>query len=450
MVRHYEGTLGVFDYDDEMFRLLEDDCGHYLCYNYSKDISLPNGILSTRKMFYNCKLPKGFTLGSEFDTSKVTDMSSMFEECKMSEGFSLGDKFITSNVENMKGMFEGCTMPKNFSLGDSFDTSNVQSMWHMFCSCSMSEDFSLGVKFDTSNVKDTRGMFSGCELPKDFSLGDKFDTSNVENMDSMFWVCSMQKGFSLGDKFNTSKVKNMSWMFYNCTLPEGFTLGDKFDTTNVKDMRSMFEDCELPEGFNLGNKFNTSNVKDMHSMFEECKLSEGFMLGDKFDTSSVETTENMFRGVLFPKDADYRGVIRSFDFNSIKNMKGMFEGSTLLSGVPLESVLKHVKTLETTECMKVLMSLLKEGNSLAEARKKMLNNPIFTADIIERAEDNLKNKLNQKCSDAITSLFSVKDAEEECSKYTVGEVCDELLSKGFPKEVVTESIVDYLKDQVLV
>ena len=187
---HYEGELGVFDYDPREFRIERLDDFDYLHYHGSgKSIDLPDGCINTRYMFSYCGLPKGFTLGEHFNTSKVTCMESMFLRCNLKEGFSLGECFDTSNVTNMENMFQECVLPRAFSLGEHFDTSNVTDMCCMFESCGLPEGFSLGECFDTSRVTDMYGMFEECELPKDFTLGEHFDTSNVTDMRWMFEKC---------------------------------------------------------------------------------------------------------------------------------------------------------------------------------------------------------------------------------------------------------------------
>ena len=126
---HYEGELGVFDYDPREFRIERLDDFDYLHYHGSgKSIDLPDGCINTRYMFSYCGLPKGFTLGEHFNTSKVTCMESMFLRCNLKEGFSLGECFDTSNVTNMENMFQECVLPRAFSLGEHFDTRDRKSV----------------------------------------------------------------------------------------------------------------------------------------------------------------------------------------------------------------------------------------------------------------------------------------------------------------------------------
>ena len=77
MIRHYDGVLGTFDYDDEMFEVvyhegLNPACDSVEYLHYIGDgskIELPDGCVNTNRMFYNCWLPEGFNLGDKFDTS---------------------------------------------------------------------------------------------------------------------------------------------------------------------------------------------------------------------------------------------------------------------------------------------------------------------------------------------------------------------------------------------
>ena len=207
---HYEGVLGVFDYDPREFEVVvrvdASECLRY-CGN-GKSVDLPDGCINTRHMFVCCRFPDGFSLGKNFDTSKVTNMEGMFKECRLPEGFSLGEHFNTSNVTDMSGMFESCKLPGDFSLGEHFDTSNVAYMSRMFECCELSENFSLGEYFDTSNVISMKHMFFRCGLPEGFSLGEHFNTSNVIDMTSMFGNCKYN-GIYVYDYFETQDAEEI-------------------------------------------------------------------------------------------------------------------------------------------------------------------------------------------------------------------------------------------------
>ena len=144
MIKHYEGELGTFDYDDEEFEIeynIHGDKIHYIGKGLSVD--LPDGCIDTSYMFEDCILPEGFTLGN-FNTYNVVNMHYMFKDCVLPEGFSLGDNFSTYNVKDMSGMFSNCVLPENFTLGDYFDASNVVDIDGMFLYCALPKGFSLG------------------------------------------------------------------------------------------------------------------------------------------------------------------------------------------------------------------------------------------------------------------------------------------------------------------
>ena len=238
---HYEGELGVFDYNPEEFEVIYIDGGDALHYIGYHAVRLPEGCINTRYMFAQDYLPEGF-LGWWFDTSSVVNMEHMFDSCHFYEGFTLREKFDTGKVTNMSHMFNACVFPEGFTLGDHFDTSAVENMEY---------------------------MFAHCQLPKGFTLGEKFDTGKVTNMAHMFDSCAFSEGFSLGDRFDTSKVIDMSYMFDYCKFPVGFSLGKKFDTSSAKNMECMFIRSELPKGFTFGNKFKI-NVGAYGTIFLYC------------------------------------------------------------------------------------------------------------------------------------------------------------------------------------
>lgn len=223
MIRHYEGILGTFDYNDEEFKLITVGPTYLHYCGKGLSVDLPKGCVSTRYMFSYCELPEGFTLGDKFDTSNVTNMSGMFYNCKLPAGFSLGGKFDTSSVVYMRHMFRNCKLPDGFSLGE---------------------------KFDTSNVTDMSGMFSLCRMKGAFSLGDHFHTGSVEDMDSMFAGCIIERGillniFSIPDGCITND------MFKGCVYGEYPIQDCLYETEPNK----IIELLKLDDGFAAMNLF---------------------------------------------------------------------------------------------------------------------------------------------------------------------------------------------------
>ncbi len=267
---HYEGELGVFDYDPREFEIKEfydgTKCLRY-CGN-GKSVDLPDGCIDTSCMFSDCKLPEGFSLGKHFNTSKVTSMRGMFCECELPRDFSLGEHFNTSKVVDMSSMFGECKLPKGFSLGKYFDTSNVTDMSYMFAQCTLSGGFSLGEHFDTSNVAYMCHMFYGCELPKGFSLGEYFNTSNITSMSDMFYGCELPEGFSLGEHFAIDRGTDVTRMFDNCKY-KGVDAYDYFETQDAEEIITKLRKYKKSEDIVVDNELTAL----MLSVSEELQIS---------------------------------------------------------------------------------------------------------------------------------------------------------------------------------
>lgn len=107
---------------------------------------------------------------SNFDTSKVTDMSFMFDNtfyyafAPASIDFS---NFNTSKVNNMMCMFTSCRDLTILDLS-SFDTSKVENMWGMFNNC-ISLTTIKGV-IDMKSCNRYSNMFMNCSKLKDVKI----------------------------------------------------------------------------------------------------------------------------------------------------------------------------------------------------------------------------------------------------------------------------------------
>ena len=79
----------------------------------------------SRCIKFNCDL-------SNWNVSKVENMSNMFYNCEKFEGKGL-ENWNVSNVITMNNMFENC---KNFDCDlNNWDVSNVKDMSYMFHGC---------------------------------------------------------------------------------------------------------------------------------------------------------------------------------------------------------------------------------------------------------------------------------------------------------------------------
>ena len=159
---------------------------------------------------------------SEWDVSRVTDMSHLFQGAYSFRGDL--SKWDVSGVTDMKCMFFAVRFNCDLSK---WDVSSVTGMWGMFGGAtSFSGDLS---NWDVSSATDMCHMFSDA---KSFN-GDlsKWDVSSVTNMSHMFF---------------TAKT-------FNCDL-------SKWDVSSVTDMSDMFLNTEAFDG-----RLSTDHVEKMHA-----------------------------------------------------------------------------------------------------------------------------------------------------------------------------------------
>ena len=142
---------------------------------------------------------------SNWDVSKVTDMSELFKKKKnFNEDISRWD---TSSVTNMYDMFyDAYSFNKDIS---NWNTSNVTNMGNMFSLCNFDGDIS---NWNTSSVTDMSNMFSDSNFDGDIS---NWNTSKVNTMMDMFYNASSFNSDISG--WDTSNVNNMYRMFYDAS-----------------------------------------------------------------------------------------------------------------------------------------------------------------------------------------------------------------------------------------
>ena len=223
---------------------------------------------------------------SNFDTSKVANMSHMFNGMRNLTTLNLSN-FNTSNVTDMGGMFFSMTNLTTLNLSN-FDTSKVTNMGSMFYGISNLTTLNLS-NFNTSQVTIMGGMFYGMSNLTTLNLSN-FNTSKTTDMRSMFNGMTNLASLNISS-FNTENVENMSGMFSQAQKIEHLDLSH-FRTDKVTNMGSMFYQMSALKNINLSH-FNTANVTDMSSMFSmDDNLTELDLRS--FTTPKVENFGYMF------------------------------------------------------------------------------------------------------------------------------------------------------------
>ena len=284
---------------------------------------------------------------SNFDTSKVTNMSYMFFNTPSLTLLNLSN-FDTSKVTNMDSIFRGMTNLTTINLSN-FDTSKVTDMSSMFFDVRNLTTLNLS-NFNTSRVTDMGFMFYGMSSLTSLNLSN-FNTGNVTDMSFMFAQTHKLKTLNLGH-LNTSRVTTMEKMFSNMWALESLDVSS-FDTSNVTNMAHMFGGLAKITTLNLNN-FNTSKVTDMSNMFNSMLIIENLSL-PSFDTRSVTTMNGMFGGMEGLKNLN----ISSFDTSSVRNFRYMFMlGIARDYGYDQVDHLEHIYTSK-----KFVISAMEAGGS---------------------------------------------------------------------------------------
>ena len=264
---------------------------------------------------------------SNFDTSKVTNMSSMFGSMSKLTTLNLSS-FNTSKVADMSNMFYGMSKLTNLNLSN-FDTSKVTNMSGMFSIMPSLTTLDIS-SFDTSKVTDMGFMFSGMSKLTTLNISN-FDTSKVTYMRYMFNNMSNLTTLNLFH-FDTSKVTNMGYMFSGMSNLVALDLSS-FDTSKVTDMYAMFSDMSNLTTLDLSN-FDTSKVTTMYAMFRNMPNLTTLDLSN-FDTSQVTDMKYMFYLPYKDKLNDkLEKIYVNNDFNtaSLTDFSEMFKNRNKLRG----------------------------------------------------------------------------------------------------------------------
>ena len=284
---------------------------------------------------------------SNFDTSKVTDMSSMFADMHNLTTLNLSN-FNTSKVMYMNRMFSDMHNLTALNLSN-FDTSQVTNMRDMFSNIRNLITLNLS-NFNTSRVTDMGFMFYGMSSLTSLNLSN-FNTSNVTDMSSMFAETHKLKTLNLGH-MNTNRVTMMEKMFSNMWALENLDVSS-FDTSNVTNMKDMFGGVAKITALNLNN-FNTSKVTDMSNMFNSMLTIENLSL-PSFDTRNVITMNGMFGGMEGLKNLN----ISSFDTSNVRDFRYMFGLGTM--PVYDHDLVDHLEHIYTSK--KFVISAMETGGS---------------------------------------------------------------------------------------
>jgi surface protein len=155
-------------------------------------------------------------------------MSGMFMQDRI-KSLDLSN-FDTSKVTDMSSMFSGCSELTSLDLS-SFDTGRVEGMNEMFQDCSSLESLDLS-GFDTKSLKDYNTMFLGANKLEKLTLGKGFREVILEMMltNSGKWFAESNKTAPVSGEANYAVIKNSEKTTYlraaDSKKEEEYLLGD--------------------------------------------------------------------------------------------------------------------------------------------------------------------------------------------------------------------------------
>ena len=166
-----------------------------------------NSIDSSYRMFQGCSNIIEIDL-SNFDTSKLTNMSSMFNGCSQLYSLNLSN-FDTSNAKYMYNMFDGCSKLISLDLSY-FNTERVSNMDSMFKGCSKLEYINLK-NFKETNLRYYPDIFKNVPDNIVVCLNDNSNIIKQQIMDKTCYTIDCSDNW----KINKKKKVNKKDVCYN-------------------------------------------------------------------------------------------------------------------------------------------------------------------------------------------------------------------------------------------
>ena len=258
---------------------------------------------------------------SEFDFSKVTDMTSLCDWCENVSSINMNNG-NGLQIKSMDWMFAHCHNLETIDLSGFKTSSELISMSGIFFDNNKLKSIDLS-NFVTTSVTSMFQMFVSCISIKSLDLSN-FCTPALTNMEELFFDCQSLEYLNISC-FNTSKIENMVILFKNCYNLKYIDLRN-FDTSVVTEMAEMFMNCYRLTSIELSS-FNTESVWNMGHMFAECNSLVSLNLSN-FNTKAINYIDYMFYNCYSLKYLD----VTSFDTNGVTNFENVFfNASSLIS-----------------------------------------------------------------------------------------------------------------------
>jgi len=214
-IRDLYGNLGITSINNE--QTIETKIGTIYWWSESNDVYLNP---DSSKMFALLPYLSDISGLQSLKTKYVTDINSMFFN-SANQSLTKVDELSnwdTSKITNMSHLFENCLMLTDISGLKNWNTSSVTDMSFLFADTDSGAFMQLSnisplLNWDVSKVQNMESMFLGCKMESLLALSD-WDVSNVKNMSLMFRGCKKLSDASAINNWNITNVTNFDRMFY--------------------------------------------------------------------------------------------------------------------------------------------------------------------------------------------------------------------------------------------
>ena len=337
-------------------------------------------------------------------------------------------------------MFCNCESINSLNLSN-FDTSKVNNMSSLFSGCSSLTSLDLS-NFNTSQAENMNNMFYKCFNLSILNLSN-IDTSNVKDMDHMFSNCSLIRSLDLSD-FNITKVKNFSKMFYGCLNLEYINLDMSIINLDAitQDIFSLTPNnlavCFGNEGFNFTNILPETKIFQCNNSYDDnkyiCHMKNSSLNNEyifnlcqkKLLMNCNGENKNNSNVVFYGTEIFYNNYTEflTIGFNNFNN-------TDIISYNPELSSRSENYEYSFNYSSKLIVSItIIQTEEKNENTHIIIDNLLQEFDIIEI--DNCNNKMTEKQNKTIilTTTLNQKNCEENNISMDLGE-CEYILKSDY-------------------
>ena len=269
-------------------------------------------------MFYGCSGLEDLSGLDGWITDGVTTLAYAFANCSILDDLSGLSEWNTSSVTTLDYTFQGCKGITSLESLSNWKTSSVKSLKNTFYNCSGIRDLSGLSGWNTSSVTTLVSAFSGCSNLTDISALREWDIEKVTTLSSTFQGCKGITNLEPLSNWKTDSLTKLGSTFYGCSTLADISGLSEWNTSSVTDLSSMFYGCSVIDDVNALSEWNTNSVTSIGSMFYNCsKLSDAACLSTHLADSDVYTAWDVTKAHVSTSSKVFDNTQLKKDFSAV-------------------------------------------------------------------------------------------------------------------------------------